>query len=72
MEFDLINTSEVVLSCFLYHNHRQYLLDTIMDWTGAAHTRSYGCAMLGILATVAMEIGQEALGFWKSLISRFL
>ena len=63
MKFDLMNASEVVLSCFLYHNHMQYLLDTTMDWTSATHTRNYSYAMLGTLATMAMEIGQKELGF---------
>lgn len=43
-----------------------------MDWIGAAHTRNYGYAMLGILAMVAMEIGLEELGFWRSLTIPFL
>lgn len=42
---------------------RQYLLDTTMDWTGAVHTRNYGCAMLGTLVMVAMVIGLEELEF---------
>ncbi|KAF1877741.1 hypothetical protein Lal_00038050 [Lupinus albus] len=41
----------------------QYLLDTTMDWIGAAHTRNYGYAMLGTLAMEAMEIGLEDLEF---------
>jgi hypothetical protein len=46
-----------------FDNGRQYLLDTTMDWIGAAHTRNYGYAMLGTLAMVAMVIGLEELEF---------
>lgn len=34
-----------------------------MDWIGAAHTGSCGCATLGILVMVAMEAGLEELEF---------
>lgn len=43
-----------------------------MDWTGAAHTRNYGYAMLGTLAMGATGIGLEELELWKSLRSPFL
>lgn len=33
-----------------------------MDWTGAAPTRNSGCALLDILAMVAMGAGLEELG----------
>ncbi|KAK4404817.1 putative inactive purple acid phosphatase 16 [Sesamum angolense] len=42
---------------------------TTMDWTGAAHTRSSGYALLVIPVTVGMETGQEELEFWKSITS---
>lgn len=58
-----MDTSGVVLSCFSFHNCRQYLSDTTMDWIGAAHTRNYGYVMLGTLGMVAMEIGLEELEF---------
>lgn len=37
-----------------------------MDSIGVAHTRRCGCAMLDILAMVAMEIGLEDPESWKS------
>lgn len=49
--------SKRVIFC---HDGRQYLLDTTMDWTGAAPTRSCGYALPGILGMVAMAIGLEA------------
>lgn len=36
-----------------------------MDWTGAAHTKSCGYALLGIPAMVGTGTGREALGFLK-------
>lgn len=43
-----------MLSRFSFHCGRQYSLGTTMDWTGAAPTRSFGCALLGILVMVAI------------------
>jgi hypothetical protein len=53
----------VMLSRFSFHCGRQYSLGTTMDWTGAAPTRSFGCALLGILVMVAMETGLGELEF---------
>lgn len=38
-----------------------------MGWIGAARTKSFGYALLGIRVMVDMEIGLEELEFWKSL-----
>jgi hypothetical protein len=59
----MILHSGIMLKCFPFDNGRQYLLDTTMDWIGAAHTRNYGYAMLDTLAMVAMVIGLEELEF---------
>jgi len=36
-----------------------------MDWTGAAHTTSFGYVLLGIPVTVVMETGLEELEQWR-------
>lgn len=48
------------------HGGRQCLLGITMDWTGVAHMRSFGFALLDIPVTVDMEIGLEDLESLKS------
>ena len=43
-----------------------------MDWTGAAHMRSYGYALPGTQAMEVMETGEEELEYWRSLSNPFL